>query len=154
MFSLASSDPCQFGKALIDYKIHRMSSRSLERPNPRSTPSKSFTNVMKRGRSLRWVKRLLRPTRTTSPCEYTYLLPPLISPIATSSRNADTHRSHNTTVKGSKGLITTQDQAYTSIPADSRKPAAAIDPSSESSSLIDHLITCGKYRSQLMLCSL
>lgn len=39
--------------------------------------------------------------------------------------------SANLTVKGSKGFVTTSDQAYTAIPADSRKPAAAIDPSSE-----------------------
>lgn len=37
--------------------------------------------------------------------------------------------SANLTVKGSKGIVTTSDQAYTAIPADSRKPAAAIDPS-------------------------
>jgi len=36
---------------------------------------------------------------------------------------------HNTTVKGSKGLVSTSDQAYTSLPSDSAKPAAPIDPS-------------------------
>merc|ERR1712032_200226 len=36
---------------------------------------------------------------------------------------------HNTQVKGSKGLVSTSDQVYTSLPADSRKPAAPIDPS-------------------------
>jgi hypothetical protein len=41
--------------------------------------------------------------------------------------------SHNTTVKGSKGVVSTSDSSYTSIPSDSRKPPAAIDPSSESS---------------------
>lgn len=35
----------------------------------------------------------------------------------------------NTTVKGSKGLVSTSDAEYTSLPADSRKPAAPIDPS-------------------------
>jgi inorganic pyrophosphatase len=40
-------------------------------------------------------------------------------------------RSSNTTVKGSKGLVSTSDAVYTSLPADSRKPAAPIDPSSE-----------------------
>ncbi|GFZ50250.1 PPase [Saitozyma sp. JCM 24511] len=35
----------------------------------------------------------------------------------------------NLTVKGSKGIISTSDPAYTSLPADSRKPAAPIDPS-------------------------
>lgn len=39
--------------------------------------------------------------------------------------------SHNTTVKGSKGLVSTSDQAYTSLPSDSAKPAAPIDPSGE-----------------------
>jgi hypothetical protein len=37
--------------------------------------------------------------------------------------------STNLTVKGSKGLVGTSDQAYTSLPADSRKPAGPIDPS-------------------------
>nr|ODN91294.1 inorganic pyrophosphatase [Cryptococcus depauperatus CBS 7841]ODN95402.1 inorganic pyrophosphatase [Cryptococcus depauperatus CBS 7855] len=37
----------------------------------------------------------------------------------------------NTTVKGSKGAVSTSDPLYTSIPADSRKPAAPIDPSSK-----------------------
>jgi len=36
---------------------------------------------------------------------------------------------YNTTVEGSQGLITTQNHTYTSIPADSRKPAAPVDPS-------------------------
>ncbi|ORX38039.1 inorganic pyrophosphatase [Kockovaella imperatae] len=36
---------------------------------------------------------------------------------------------HNTQVKGSRGLVSTSDAAYTSIPADSRKPPAPIDPS-------------------------
>ncbi|RSH93641.1 Inorganic pyrophosphatase [Saitozyma podzolica] len=35
----------------------------------------------------------------------------------------------NLTVKGSKGIVSTSDPAYTSLPADSRKPAAPIDPS-------------------------
>ncbi|ODN78306.1 inorganic pyrophosphatase [Cryptococcus amylolentus CBS 6039] len=42
----------------------------------------------------------------------------------------------NTTVKGSKGVISTSDAAYTSIPADSRKPAAPIDPSIDKSFFI------------------
>lgn len=45
---------------------------------------------------------------------------------------ADPFSSANTTVKGSKGLVSTSDPAYTSLPSDSTKPAAPIDPSSES----------------------
>ena len=52
-------------------------------------------------------------------------------PRVYSSRRVVLTYSVNTTVKGSKGLITTSDQAYTSLPADSRQPAAPIDPSSE-----------------------
>jgi inorganic pyrophosphatase len=40
-------------------------------------------------------------------------------------------RSTNLTVKGSKGIVSPSDQVYTSLPADSRKPAGPIDPSSE-----------------------
>jgi inorganic pyrophosphatase len=39
--------------------------------------------------------------------------------------------SANSTVKNSKEYITSSDAAYASLPADSRKPPAAIDPSSE-----------------------
>lgn len=39
--------------------------------------------------------------------------------------------SHNSTVDRSKGFVSTSDQVYTSLPADSRKPAAPIDPSSQ-----------------------
>ncbi|OWZ60906.1 inorganic pyrophosphatase [Cryptococcus neoformans] len=42
----------------------------------------------------------------------------------------------NTTVKGSKGFVSTNDAAYASIPADSRKPAAPIDPSIDKSFFI------------------
>jgi len=48
-----------------------------------------------------------------------------------SVRNNKLINSANLTVKGSKGLISTSDQAYTGLPADSRKPAAPIDPSSK-----------------------
>ena len=44
--------------------------------------------------------------------------------------------STNGTVKGSKGLVSTSDPAYTSLPADSRKPAGPIDPSSMSISTV------------------
>ena len=39
--------------------------------------------------------------------------------------------SRNVTVEGSVGFVKTSDPSYTSLPADSRKPPAPIDPSSE-----------------------
>lgn len=48
---------------------------------------------------------------------------------------------HNTTVKNSKGAVSTSDPAYTSIPADSRKPPAPIDPSISKSFFISSAST-------------
>ena len=39
--------------------------------------------------------------------------------------------SRNVAVEGSVGFVKTSDPSYTSLPADSRKPPAPIDPSSE-----------------------
>ena len=50
--------------------------------------------------------------------------------------------SRNTTLPGSPGYTPKNDPSYTSIPPDSRKPAAAIDPASESdrSSYLDQVL--------------
>jgi len=53
----------------------------------------------------------------------------LVSAEGASKADAHSINTANLTVKGSKGLISTSDQAYTGLPADSRKPAAPIDPS-------------------------
>lgn len=54
------------------------------------------------------------------------------------SRQMLIHRdSTNTTVKGSRGFVSTNDAAYVAIPADSRKPAAPIDTSSASIFLLN-----------------
>lgn len=53
----------------------------------------------------------------------------LISADGASKAEAHSIHTANLTVKGSKGIVSTSDQVYTGLPADSRKPAAAIDPS-------------------------
>lgn len=91
-------------------------------------------SVMRRGGSLSWGSRRRRPRLTTSPCELSFNLPYLARPRRGESddERAKLICSHNTTVKGSKGVVSTFDQTYASIPSDSRKPPAAIDPSSKS----------------------
>lgn len=45
---------------------------------------------------------------------------------------ADTSRSRNLTVENSPGYVRTNDPSYTSLPHDSRKPPAPVDPASPS----------------------
>lgn len=71
------------------------------------------------------VRRPLTLTLTTWPCKC-FLTSPSRQMLI---RNRD---STNTTVKGSRGFVSANDAAYVAIPADSRKPAAPIDPSSTS----------------------
>jgi inorganic pyrophosphatase len=46
----------------------------------------------------------------------------------------------NLSVQNSPGFVSRNDPAYTSVPADSRKPPAPIDPSSECLQIRDHRI--------------
>ena len=71
---------------------------------------------------------------TRSRCEFLLLIQssePFTSPPFSLAYAWWRFRSANITVEGSVGLVGTSDPVYTSLPPDSRKPPAPIDPTSK-----------------------
>ena len=110
----------------------KTNSLSPARPRTRNTLQRSFMNVMKRGVASCTVTALPRHQATRYRCTRYFEF--FFSGVTARKSELHTH-SRNTTIENSPGYVKTNDPTYASIPADSRKPPAPIDPASPSSSL-------------------
>lgn len=102
----------------------RTSSLSLVRRRTRSMPPRSSTSAMRHGAGSSLARVPPRPPPTISPCTF--------HPFSNCYMTHLASCSVNTTLPDTPGYTTKNDQAYQSLPSDSRKPPAPIEPASTS----------------------
>jgi hypothetical protein len=121
--------PCSFidhatGSTRFPTESPRTPLRSLVRLRTRGTLPRSSMSAMKPGAALSPERPRQRPPPMTFPCTYNqYLVSYTISKLFCS---------RNITIQNSPAFTRRDDPAYTSIPQDSKKAPAPIDPSGTS----------------------